>query len=115
MACSCSVDAQHEDVISEDLEVIGRVVARVPTLVVEVRHLAVCLHGEVAAEAASHPRRVAGEATHVVVPVRDLLISFTPLKLPLVVQPHGLRVGGLPVVVAVAFRYGVLGLLDAPP
>jgi hypothetical protein len=51
----CSVAAQHEDVVAQDLEIILSEVARVATFVVPVRHLAVCFHRKVATKTTRHP------------------------------------------------------------
>ena len=59
-----AVAGQHEHVVAEGLEVVGDVVARDVALVVELGHLLVGALGQVAAEAARVPRRVAGDAVH---------------------------------------------------
>ena len=72
VAADRAVLGQEVDVVAQGLEVVGRPVAAVPALVVQVRLLLVGLLREVAAEAARRPRGVAGEAAHLVVGVGQL-------------------------------------------
>ena len=121
MARDRAVFAQHEDVVAQHLEVVGRVVARGLALEVAVRHLGVGAHREVAAEAARHPRRVAGVARHRLVRVRELALvrrHVAPDLLSVLVNADGLGVGRAPVVVGLVplrLRHGVGRLLDTPP
>jgi hypothetical protein len=110
-----AVFGEHENVVAQDLEVISRVVARLVALVVAVGHLAVRLHREVAAEATRHPRRVAGEAGHLAVGVREFLVVSRNVAPRLIVGSDGLGVARQFVVVGRLGIDAVNGLLDAPP
>ena len=64
-----AVAGQHEHVVAQGLEVVGDVVARHVALVVQGGHLLVRLLRQMAAEAARVPRRMAGDAAHVLIAV----------------------------------------------
>ena len=66
-----AVDAEHEDIVAQHLEVIRRPVPRRRAFVVQHRPLLVRGLRQMAAEAARHPRRVAGVAGHSRVGVRQ--------------------------------------------
>src|SRR5262249_33451604 len=62
-----AVNAQHVHVITQDLEVVFRPVARRGAFVLQHRPALVGGHGEMAAETTGGPRAVAAEAGHAVV------------------------------------------------
>ncbi len=118
VAGGVAVPPEHEHVVAQGLEVIRRVIARDVAFIVERRHLPVGPLGEVAAEAARVPRRVAGDARHLRVGVGHVLLAargdVAPLEPAAGRDPDGLGQPGFLVVVA-AGRIDRVGRLDDLP
>ena len=119
VAGDVAVAGQHVDVVAQRLEVVGDVIARDVALVVQRRHLHVGLLRQVAAEAARVPRRMAGDAAHVLVGSGRRRSRRRPGRSPQTIWPsgveaHGLGQVGLLVVVLAARVDGVGDLHDLP-
>src|SRR5579871_6021244 len=104
-----AIDTQHVNVVAEDFEIVGRIIAGVESFVVEHFGFAIGGHGEMAAETAGGPGGMAGVAGHARVGVGEFGIVIGGAPGPVVFEDR-FRVGGGFVVVDAAFSDGVDGL-----
>ena len=114
MARDGAVDAEHEAVVAQDLEVVGGPVARDQAFVVEHGLALVGRHREMAAVAIRRPGGVAGVAGHLAVGMRELRESAGDVAPGLAVSSEGFRPARFFVVVRIAGRDGVECLHDFP-
>ena len=106
---------QHEDVLTQNLRVVGRVIARLTTFVTMPIGLGISLDRQVAATATRGPRRVAGVALHLVVTVgKHLPRNIRTKLLTLGVFRHRLGASRLRVVMGITRRDGIFDLRHLP-
>src|SRR4051812_10995889 len=109
-----AINAEHVDVVAQDLEVVRGPVARSEAFVVQHRHLLVRGHGKVATEAARCPRAVAGDAGHARIGVSEILQILRKRAPGRAVLLQCFRKAGFLAVMRVAGRDGVFYLNDLP-
>ena len=115
MASDGAVDSQHIDVIAQDLEVVGRPVARGDALVVKHGHLAIGSHFQMAPEARWDPGRVATVTSHSLVAVgQGALVTIHCSAPALGIGSYSFGEGRLFVVIRIAGCDGIEHLLDFP-
>src|SRR6266851_275292 len=107
-----AVDAEHVDVVAQNLEVVGGPILGGQPLVMQHRHLLVCGHLEMTAKAGRDPCGVTAKASHtaIVVCERTYIVAAPGGAVLL----DGFREAGLLVVVRVSGGNGILDLNDFP-
>ena len=109
-----AVDAEHVDVVAQDLEVVAGVIAGEQALVVEHGAAGVGGHLQMAAEAGGGPGSVAGVAGHAAVAVGEVGVVLGHGGIDVAVFGDELGAQGFFAEVNVAGSYGVGGLHDFP-
>ncbi len=113
-----SVAGEHEDVVTQCLEVVAGSVSRHVAVVVQFGRLDVGSLRQVAPEAARVPRTVASDAGHVFVAMGTLQqVLFrcpTPLQMAIVAHPNGFCRMRTRIVIFAARPHGLGRLFDLP-
>ncbi len=114
MAGDGAVNAEHVDVVAQNLKVVAGVIAGEQSFVVQHGAAGVGGHLQMAAEAGGRPGSVAGVAGHAAVAVREVGVVLGHGGIDVAVFGDELGAQGFFAEVNVAGSYGVGGLNDFP-